>query len=140
MTQKWLKPPDRSLNKIFLHLSSKQSTMASTPTRTICVFCGSTDPSSPEYFEQAEELGRAFLANNFALVYGGGTLGLMGVLARTIHEGGGSVTGIIPEPLYEFSGTGFGKVERVKDMHTKKARFNELVRVLSGYIVYDVAD
>ncbi|RUS19164.1 hypothetical protein BC937DRAFT_87909 [Endogone sp. FLAS-F59071] len=100
------------------------------PARTICVFCGSSTGLDPIYMDYARELGRAFLAHDFALVYGGGALGLMGALASTVHEGGGKVTGVIPDVmLAEVQGITIGETEVVRDLQERKARFNQLVCV-----------
>ncbi|KAI1297116.1 hypothetical protein EDD11_007226 [Mortierella claussenii] len=89
----------------------------------------------------AKDLGREMLKRNYGLVYGGGSYGLMGAIAQTIHEGGGKVIGVIPEALKKIerpeitSGvnneTIFGEEIIVKDMHTRKALMNKLS---SGFI------
>jgi uncharacterized protein (TIGR00730 family) len=66
---------------------------------SICVYCGSNAGAAPEYREAAEALGRAMAAAGIRLVYGGGSVGLMGILARTVMAHGGQVTGIIPQFL-----------------------------------------
>jgi uncharacterized protein (TIGR00730 family) len=67
--------------------------------RSICVYCGSNAGLDPRYREAAEALGRAMAAAGVRLVYGGGSVGLMGILARTVLNNGGKVTGIIPQFL-----------------------------------------
>ena len=67
--------------------------------RSICVYCGSNAGTDPEYRQAAETLGRAMAAADIRLVYGGGSVGLMGILARTVMTHGGKVTGIIPQFL-----------------------------------------
>lgn len=67
--------------------------------RSICVYCGSNAGKVPEYAEAAERLGRDMAAAGVRLVYGGGSVGLMGIVARTIMENGGHATGIIPQFL-----------------------------------------
>jgi uncharacterized protein (TIGR00730 family) len=69
--------------------------------RNICVYCGSGPGLNPAYKQAARTLGRELSANGFGLVYGGGSLGLMGEVARATLESGGSVTGIIPGFLTE---------------------------------------
>jgi uncharacterized protein (TIGR00730 family) len=69
------------------------------PLRSICVYCGSGHGLNPNYTAAAATLGRTLAANNISLVYGGGSLGLMGEVARSTLEHGGQVTGIIPEFL-----------------------------------------
>lgn len=69
--------------------------------RTICVYCGSQAGQNPAYREAAENLGSMLAAQGFRLVYGGGSIGLMGSLARSMLAGGGEVIGIIPQALLE---------------------------------------
>jgi uncharacterized protein (TIGR00730 family) len=64
--------------------------------RNICVYCGSNPGANPAYAEAARELGRRMAKEGIGLVYGGGGLGLMGEIARSVLESGGRVTGIIP--------------------------------------------
>ena len=71
------------------------------PVHNVCVYCGSNVGTSPAYAEAARTLGRALAEANIGLVYGGGGLGLMGEVARTVLAHGGRVTGIIPEFLSE---------------------------------------
>ena len=65
----------------------------------ICVFCGSNNGSTPEFIKAAEELGKAMVKRKLHLIYGGGNLGLMGAVSRTVKEGGCQVLGITSEPL-----------------------------------------
>jgi uncharacterized protein (TIGR00730 family) len=67
----------------------------------LCVYCGSNDGSDPAYATAARALGRAMAAKGIRLVYGGGSIGLMGILARSVLAEGGQVTGIIPQFLKE---------------------------------------
>ena len=75
----------------------------------------------------AETLGRELVRRDIGLVYGGGSVGLMGVLARTVHERGGDVLGVIPEPLTtrEMAGDNIGETIVVETMHERKALMNE---------------
>ena len=75
--------------------------MAEAPTRldSICVFCGSSMGNKPVFEQTARELGAALAAEQLRLVYGGGGVGLMGASARTAHEAGGRVLGIMPDFL-----------------------------------------
>jgi uncharacterized protein (TIGR00730 family) len=66
---------------------------------SICVYCGANAGAAPEYAAAAVALGVAMAKNRVRLVYGGGSIGLMGILARTVLENGGQVTGIIPQFL-----------------------------------------
>ncbi len=70
-------------------------------TRTICIYCGARTGSSPIAAEAAAHLGRALVERGWNLLYGGGSLGLMGVVARSVLEHGGHVIGVIPQALME---------------------------------------
>lgn len=65
----------------------------------LCVYCGSSPGSDPAFVEAAHELGKTLAQNRVRLVYGGGSVGLMGAVAQAVLEHGGEVTGIIPEFL-----------------------------------------
>ena len=67
--------------------------------QSICVYCGSNDGRLPEYAASAERLGRDMAEAGVRLVYGGGSVGLMGIVARSVLAHGGQVTGIIPQFL-----------------------------------------
>jgi len=70
-----------------------------TEIRTVCVYCGSGPGTNPRFIESATALGRIFAENGVRLVYGGGSLGMMGAVARAVLDHGGNVTGIIPDFL-----------------------------------------
>lgn len=67
--------------------------------KNICVFCGSSSGKDPVYSDFAIKLGDYFVRNSISLIYGGGDIGLMGILSSTVMKGGGHVTGIIPEMI-----------------------------------------
>ena len=67
--------------------------------KSLCVYCGANTGAAPQYTAAANALGRVMAAGGVRLVYGGGSIGLMGILARTVMESGGKVTGIIPQFL-----------------------------------------
>ena len=99
----------------------------------ICVFCGSSPGRLPDYAAAAESLGRLLAARGLELVYGGGNVGLMGIVADSCMAAGGSVVGVIPEALVgrEVAGravehAGVTRLEVVDSMHTRKARMAEL--------------
>lgn len=100
----------------------------------LCVYCGSSSGVRPEYALQAEQLGREMAARDLGLVYGGGRIGLMGIVADAVLDEGGRVHGIIPEHLVrlETAHTGLTSIETVKSMHERKARMEEMS---SGFIV-----
>ncbi|CCH45946.1 hypothetical protein BN7_5533 [Wickerhamomyces ciferrii] len=73
--------------------------MTLTPEKTICVFCGSSFGNDPKFAKHAKELGSKIALKNWGLVYGGGTTGLMGSVAKSCSEKNGYVHGIIPNAL-----------------------------------------
>ena len=88
----------------------------------ICVYCGSGSGHNPAYVEAAREFGRILVKNGIGLVYGGGNLGLMGEIARTVLHEGGHVTGIIPSFLSEREHMllDVQELHVVEDMHQRK--------------------
>lgn len=148
----------RKLNPLFFPVFDKQNfpkrkkriyihtmTMAN-PEKTICVFCGSSFGKDQVYADSAAELGKLLAARSWGLVYGGGSTGLMGAVARGCATNGGYVHGVIPEALISRERTTdeqfnqklkegidhhdgstpipdsaeYGKTTLVKDMHTRK--------------------
>jgi hypothetical protein len=93
-----------------------------TTIRNVCVFCGSGPGHDPDYARAAAEFGAALAETGIGLVYGGGAHGLMGIVARAVLEGGGHVTGIIPDFLKskERMLKGAQEMHVVSDMHTRK--------------------
>jgi uncharacterized protein (TIGR00730 family) len=79
--------------------STTSSSSAKPPIRSVCVYCGSGPGLNPAYMNAAQVLGQALGTNGVRLVYGGGSLGLMGEVARSTLAAGGAVTGIIPNFL-----------------------------------------
>jgi uncharacterized protein (TIGR00730 family) len=93
---------------------------------SVCVFCGSSQGSLPEYAEAAAELGAELARRGHRLVYGGGDVGTMGVLARSALAAGGKVTGVIPRRLYELvDHVELTELVVAADMHERKARMYE---------------
>jgi len=90
--------------------------------KTLCVFCGSKNGNSPIYKEAAEKLGAQLAENNIKLVYGGGSLGLMGALSKSVHINNGEILGIIPENLLNIEGIekNHGDIIITDDMHVRK--------------------
>jgi uncharacterized protein (TIGR00730 family) len=95
---------------------------------SLCVFCGSNPGASPAYAEAAAHLGRTLAARGLTLVYGGGRVGLMGVVADAALAAGGRVIGVIPEALAtrELAHGGLSDLQVVASMHERKARMSEL--------------
>jgi uncharacterized protein (TIGR00730 family) len=96
--------------------------------KRICVFCGSSVGANPIYAESARELGRVLMDQKLGLVYGGGRVGLMGILADTVLAEGGEVIGIIPQGLFtkEVAHEGLTEIRFVGSMHQRKAMMVEL--------------
>ncbi len=94
----------------------------------ICVFCGSNLGNGPAYRAAAERLGTLLVERHIELVYGGGNIGLMGVLADTVLRLGGRVTGVIPESLMgrEVGHRGLTDLRVVRSMHGRKALMSDL--------------
>lgn len=98
----------------------------STMITSVCVFCGSSNGVRPEYAEAAMAMGSAIARRGLKLVYGGGNIGTMGILARAALEEGGKVTGVIPRKLYELvDHVELTELVIASDMHERKARMAE---------------
>jgi uncharacterized protein (TIGR00730 family) len=93
-----------------------------TTIRTICVYCGSSPGNDPAFVEAARTFGKILAQNRVRLVYGGGSLGLMGALATAVLDHGGEVTGVIPEFLMtrERKLTRAQEIIVTRDMHERK--------------------
>lgn len=96
--------------------------------KSICVYCGSNTGANPVHAERARALGRRIATENLTLVYGGGNVGLMGVVADAVLENGGDVIGVIPEQLMkrEVGHDGVTRLEVVANMHARKQRMFDL--------------
>jgi uncharacterized protein (TIGR00730 family) len=94
----------------------------------VCVFCGSAAGTRPDYADAARDLARALVARGLGLVYGGGSVGLMGVLADAALAAGGEVIGVLPRGLAsrELAHAGLTRLEVVAGMHARKARMAAL--------------
>ncbi|HWB18075.1 MAG TPA: TIGR00730 family Rossman fold protein [Vicinamibacterales bacterium] len=95
--------------------------------QSVCVFCGSSFGDKPIYRELAERLGRTLANRGLTLVYGGGNVGLMGVVADAALDAGGRVIGVIPQALvdWEVAHNGLTELVVVQSMHERKARMAE---------------
>jgi hypothetical protein len=111
--------------------------------RRICVYCGSSEGNRPEYAEGARALGAFLAGRGIGLVYGGGRLGLMGVVADAVLAHGGEAHGVIPQALIdlEVAHTGLTELHVVTNMHERKARMTDLtdafVALPGGIGTYD---
>lgn len=90
----------------------------------VCVFCGSASGNDPQYAEAVRELGSSMGSAGISLVYGGGNIGLMGIIADSVMDAGGEVIGVIPEFLVnrEVGHRGITTLEVVDSMHQRKQR------------------
>jgi uncharacterized protein (TIGR00730 family) len=90
--------------------------------KAICVYCGSGPGSNPKFVESARTFGRVLASNNVRLIYGGGSIGLMGAIAESVVDHGGQVTGIIPDFL-KAREMMFKRAQEIivtRDMHERK--------------------
>jgi uncharacterized protein (TIGR00730 family) len=96
--------------------------------RSLCVFCGSRFGADPAFAGAAEELGRALAERGVRLIYGGGSIGLMGVVMQSVLDHGGQVTGVIPEFLMrrEVGNPALTELIVVDSMHERKRRMFDL--------------
>lgn len=96
--------------------------------KSICVYCGASMGADPAYADAARALAAVLVEQNIALVYGGGKVGLMGVIADEVLRLGGEVTGVIPQALLarEVGHAGLTRLFVVKDMHERKAMMAQL--------------
>ncbi|CAL9199736.1 unnamed protein product [Musa hybrid cultivar] len=114
-----------------------QDVMAKRPSTSrfgrVCVFCGSSPGKKASYQLAATQLGHELVQRNIDLVYGGGSIGLMGLVSRAVHDGGRHVLGVIPRTLMprEITGETVGEVRPVSGMHQRKA---EMARQADAFI------
>ena len=103
-------------------------------TRSVCVFCGSAPGVRPGYSAAARELGVALANNGITLVYGGGRLGLMGIVADAVLQAGGRVIGVIPRMLIEreLAHPGLTRQHVVDTMHERKTLMAEMSDAFVG--------
>ncbi len=94
----------------------------------VCVFCGSSPGARPAYAEATAEVARLLAGEGIGIVYGGGHVGLMGVLADTAMAAGGEVIGVMPQALVdrEIGHTGISELRVVGSMHERKAVMEDL--------------
>lgn len=95
---------------------------------TLCVYCGSSDETRPEYLQAAWQMGQVVAQRGLRLVYGAGSTGLMGALADGALANGGEVIGVLPTIFHtpQLAHTRLTRLEIVENMHQRKARLAEL--------------
>ena len=95
--------------------------------KRICVYCGSSQGKSPIYMEAAKKLGKLLAQNNIELVYGAGSIGLMGEIAETVLNNGGKVIGVITDFLHKrVPQKELSKIYVVNSMHERKQKMFDL--------------
>lgn len=96
--------------------------------KSVAVYCGSSHGNSPRFVEAAQEMGAELARRKLRLIYGGGNVGLMGVVADAVLAGGGEVVGVIPEQMInrEMAHVGLTSLEVVDTMAQRKTRMEEL--------------
>ncbi|KAJ6822665.1 cytokinin riboside 5'-monophosphate phosphoribohydrolase LOG1-like [Iris pallida] len=101
--------------------------------KRVCVFCGSSPGKKASYQLAAIELGHELVERNIDLVYGGGSVGLMGLVSQSVYDGGRHVLGVIPRTLMpkEITGETIGEVRAVSGMHQRKA---EMARHADAFV------
>lgn len=105
-----------------------------TSIRSICVLCGSGEGKSPTYREAAVALGREMASRDIRLVFGGGSIGLMGAIADAVIDAGGQAIGVIPDFLirYEVGHKRLSDLVVTESMHERKRRMFEMA---DGFVV-----
>ncbi len=94
---------------------------------SICIFCGSSFGTNPVFKSTAEHIGKTFAEKNIALVYGGGNVGLMGVVSNSVMQNGGKVIGVIPNFMTEKELADYSITELiiVETMHERKKKMSD---------------
>ena len=102
--------------------------------KSICVYCASGPGKNPAFMQAAEQFGRILAENDIRLVYGGGSVGLMGALAESVLAHGGAVTGVIPDFLVNREHMLLSVQERIitPDMHARKREMFERADAFVG--------
>jgi len=102
--------------------------MQAVPIRSLAVFCGSKNGNTPLFSKHAAQLGEILVAHNITLVYGGGNVGIMGLIADTVINNGGTAIGVIPQVLVEWERqhNALSELFIADDMHSRKKKMYEL--------------
>lgn len=101
-------------------------------TKTICVYCSSSDALAPAFFDAAQALGGLLARQGHTLIYGGARVGLMGALARAVHEQGSRVVGVIPEHMLAQAYHETDELVVTRDMRERKAVMAERAEAFVG--------
>jgi len=102
--------------------------MQAVPIRSLAVFCGSKNGNTPLFSQHAVQLGEVLVAHQITLVYGGGNVGIMGLIADTVVNNGGKAIGVIPQVLVEWERqhNALSELFIADDMHSRKKKMYEL--------------
>lgn len=103
--------------------------------KNVCVYCSSSNFLEERYYEEARVLGRLIAASDLGLIYGGGNIGLMGVLAREVHEHGGYVVGVIPHALKNREGVAYELADEMVITHSMRERKAIMIEKADAFIV-----
>lgn len=101
--------------------------------KSICIFCGSSLGAKAKYAQVAEGMGKTLAENNIRLIYGGASIGLMGIIARTVLKCGGKVTGVMPKLLLDKE-IDFKEVTDFKMVDTMHERKGIMEKLSDGFI------
>lgn len=104
-------------------------------TKSIAVFCGASRRIPEAFAQEAEALGRLLAENRYGLVYGGGDVGLMGVLARAVHTHGGHVAGYIPVSLRHLEGVAYTVADELHVTADLAERKKEIFARSDGFVI-----
>ncbi|VFQ60785.1 unnamed protein product [Cuscuta campestris] len=128
-----LKKPQRTVTMVMVVAIENKRKTNNNNFKKICVFCGSNSGYRKVFSDAALELGNELVNRKIDLVYGGGSVGLMGLISKAVYDGGCHVLGVIPQALVpvEISGESVGDVKIVADMHERKA---EMAREADAFV------
>lgn len=101
----------------------------------ICVYCASSLKIAPSFHSVATDLGRIIAEGGHTLVYGGGNVGLMGTLAKSVHEYGGTVVGVIPRALQEIEGRAYDVADELIVTDTMQERKRIMFTRADGFAI-----
>jgi len=107
-----------------MYFSKKDKNMSHIHQQTICVYCASSTQVKRSYFEATDRLGKILVDAQLSIVYGGGSMGLMGQLADSTLKAGGEITGVIPRFMceVEWNHTNLSELILVETMHERKEK------------------
>ena len=101
----------------------------------VCVYCSSSNAVVDRYGDVAADLGQRLAAGGHPLIYGGGNVGLMGILARAVHDHGGSVVGIIPDALKSIEGVAYEVADELIVTNTMQERKRHMFTRAEAFVV-----